>query len=483
MYVIGLDIGTQGVRTLACDAEGNIAAQATEPFDITAQGRALPPGYAEQNAPDWWNAASRCLRRVTGILRESGMGSIDAIAVDSTSGTIVPLDSNGAPLRPAIMYNDSRAEDESVECNTAGSELTEKLGYKFASSFALPKILWVMRHEPDIYRQTACFAHAADYIVGQLTGDFKVSDTSNALKTGYDLVDHRWPDFIKSSLGIPINLLPKVVNPGDVIGTISARCADETGMPAGTPVVAGVTDGTAGFLASGAARVGDWNSTIGTTLVLRGVSRRLIKDPLGRIYCHAHPQGYWLPGGASNVGAEWITKLFHGSDLDEMNARVPNYTPSSLTVYPLARKGERLPFVKPDAEGFVIGEPQDTAELYTAYLEGVGFVERWCLELLHDLGAEVGDTVYTTGGGAKSFEWMQIRANILNKRVVRPASTECAIGTAAVAASGSIYPDLETAVRAMVKPGKSAEPDASKVGIYEERYRIFRKACADRGYE
>ena len=483
MYVLGLDVGTQGARALVCDGEGNILAQASQEYQAP-EFELVPPGHAEQDPEGWWSAASECLQHVVKELKFAGRSpqGIKAIAVDSTSGTIVPLDKSGKPLRKAIMYNDTRAVSEADECNSAGSDLTDKLGYKFASSFALPKILWIKRNEPQIFEQTACFAHAADYIVSRLTGNFRFSDTSNVLKTGYDLVDRCWPEFISSALGIPAHMLPQVAGPGFTIGKVTDACARDTGLAPGTPVVAGVTDGTAGFLASGAVRVGDWNSTIGTTLVIRGVSTDLIKDSRGRIYCHSHPQGYWLPGGASSVGAECLAKLFHGRNLDEFNAYVPQYTPTSLIVYPLVRTGERLPFVDPHAEGFIIGEPRDSRDLYAAYLEGVGYVERWCLELLEGLGAEVGDTVYTTGGGAKSLEWMQVRANILNRCVSRPQSAECAMGTAAVAASKTLFTDLETAVKSMVKTGESVEPNPAQVDIYTERYHSFREACAHRGY-
>lgn len=485
MYVLGLDVGTQGVRVLVCNADGNIVAQASESFISHTDG-GLPTGHFEQSPEDWWSAASACLKRVVGVLVDSGRTpeSIGAIAVDSTSGTIIPLDESGLPLRPAIMYNDTRAAStEADECNIAGRSLTDKLGYRFAESFALPKILWLIHHEPDVFERASCFVHAADYIVGRLTGEFGVSDTSNALKTGYDLVDRCWPGFIEDKLGIPVDKLPSVVVPGTVIGAVSKECAGETGLASGTPVAAGVTDGTAGFFASGAVKVGDWNSTIGTTLVMRGVSSDLIKDSLGRIYCHSHPMGYWLPGGASNVGAECIAKLFAGRDLDDLNAYVPQYVPTPLIVYPLVRRGERFPFVNSSAEGFMIGEPRDSRELYAAYLEGVGFVERWCLEMVGSLGAEVGDTVFTTGGGARSGAWMQVRADVLGRKVVRPMTTECAMGAAAVAASAVLFSDIEESVRSMIKPGDSVEPDPSKVGVYDDRYAAFRDACAARGYK
>jgi xylulokinase len=484
MFVLGLDVGTQGARAIVCDGAGVVRAQAAETFASPELAELLPPGWVEQDPREWWTVVSSCLRKVLEELRWSGSvpQSIKAIAVDSTSGTIVPVDSIGNVVRSAIMYSDARAVLEAEECNAVATNFTAKLGYKFTPAFGLPKILWIKRNEPQVFEQTACFLHPADYIVGRLTGSFRLTDTSNALKTGYDLIDGCWPEFIEKDLGIPIEKLPHVVSPGTTIGVVSRPAAQETGLAPGTPVVAGVTDGTAGFLASGAAKVGDWNSTIGTTLVVRGISKSLIKDPLGRVYCHVHPQGYWLPGGASNVGAECLTKLFSGRNFSELNAYVPQYSPTSLIVYPLVRKGERFPFVNPMAEGFVIGEPRDSRELYTAYLEGVGYVERWCIELLAELGAEVGDTIYTTGGAAKSIEWMQVRSNILNRRVVRPLTTECAMGTAVVAASKTLFPDLESAVKAMIKPGEAVEPEPQKAEIYDYHYRGFRDACARRGY-
>jgi len=484
MYVLGLDVGTQGARVVICDTEGSIIAQAAQDFPLQKLSD-LPHGHAEQDPLQWWSAASQCISLSIHRMKESGISpdEIKAVAVDSTSGTIVPLDNRGNPLRPAIMYNDTRAVAESEECNSAAVSVFNRLGYRFSSAFSLPKILWIKRHESELFERTACFAHAADYLVGKLTGNFRISDTSNALKTGFDLVEMRWPEFISKDLQIPEEKFPVVVSSGDRIGEISVDCSLETGLAPGTPVIAGVTDGTAGFLASGAVNVGDWNSTIGTTLVLRGVSSKLIKDPQGRVYCHSHPQGYWLPGGASNVGAECISKLFHGRNLDELDAYVPQYSPTSLLVYPLVRTGERMPFVNARAEGFIMGEPRDSRDLYAAHLEGVGFVERWSLELLASLGAEVGDTVYTSGGGARSLEWMQIRASILNRRVVRPIAPECALGTAAVAASKTIFSDLQSAVGSMVKAGASVEPDPSKVGLYAEQYAAFREACLHRGYE
>ena len=476
--VLGLDVGTQGARAIVADESGNVVAHSSKPFD----DRVLLPG-GEQNPEGWWLAAEEALQDAIRAVTNAGFSArhIAAVAVDSTSGTIVPVDERGRPLMPAIMYNDARAHEEARLCNQAGSDLTSKLGYRFSASFGLPKILWIARNLPDLWGKTRRAIHAADFIVGKLTGDFGKSDNSNALKTGYDLADSCWPDFIANSLGIELDKLPEVVLPGQTIGQVSRQCAEATGLAQGTPVVAGVSDGTAGFVASGASKVGQWNSTIGTTLVVRGVSSRLISDPHGRIYCHRHPDGFYLPGGASNVGGECLDKLVPQRDYDALNAAAARIIPTSLLVYPLVRRGERLPFVDPEAEGFVTGDHTSREELYAAYLEGVAYVERWCLEMMEGLGAHVGEIVYSTGGGARSLEWMRIRASVLKRTVVRPKVTDAAMGAAVVAASHTIYSSLIEASERMIVPDVRIEPDDLLSRAYDERYLLFREECSRRG--
>lgn len=467
--VLGIDVGTQGARAIVVDGSGDVIAQTSEPFSI--EPVQLPPSYAEQHPDEWWRAASACLRRVT---KEIG-GSIAAIAVDSTSGTIVAVDADGTPLRPAIMYNDGRAVAEAEIANKLGHEHTDKLGYRFNASFGLPKILWIRDHEPEVF-QVARFIHAADYIVGKLTGEFGLTDSSNALKTGYDSADYKWPEFILAEIGR--DKLPDVREPGALLGEVSRYCAEETGLQAGTPVMAGVSDGTAGFIASGAAAIGDWNSTLGTTLVMRGISRHLLLDPLGRFYSHRHPDGWWLPGGASNVGAECLVKIFPDEDLDALAVQIDDSMPTGLLVYPLVRCGERLPFVDPEAQGFVLGDADSRAQLFGAYLEGVAFVERWILETAGSLGADTSGSIFTTGGGAKSSVWMKIRASVLNRRVCRPEVSECAFGSAIVAASRTLYPNLTEAGRNMVRVDCAIEPEPALVAAYDALYGRFRAECS-----
>ncbi|MBI3947643.1 MAG: FGGY-family carbohydrate kinase [Armatimonadetes bacterium] len=476
--VLGLDVGTGGARVLVVDAAGRVRAAATRPLE-GVEGPALPPGWSEQDPEAWWAAARACLREAVAA---AGPAGIRAVAATSTSGTVVPVDGAGRPLRPAILYNDTRAVEEAARVQEAGAELADKLGYAFQASFALPRILWVREHEPQVFERAACFLHAADFLVARLTGEVGLSDFSNALKTGYDLADLRWGEWIEERLGLPLARLPRVFLPGEPIAAISAKAAEETGLPAGTPVAAGATDGTAAFLASGATAPGDWNATLGTTLVVRGVSPRLVRDPAGRIYCHRHPEGAWLPGGASSTGGEWLDRRFAGTDWPALDRRALQISPTTSAVYPLVRRGERLPFVNPDAEGFSELRAQPAPDLlYAAHLEGTACVERWIFEVMESLGMPVGECVYATGGGARSREWLQIRADVMGRALLRPAVVEAAFGAALLAAARTLHGSLSEAVPAMVRADCRVEPRPGMRGRYEALYAGFREACARKG--
>ena len=338
------------------------------------------------------------------------------------------------------------------------------------------------RPAPEIFERARWFLHAADYIAGCLTGEFGLSDTSNALKTGYDLAALRWPDFIENELGIPKDRLPRVVLPGERIGQVGSRAAAETGLPAGTPVLAGATDGTAAQFASGAAQPGEWNSTLGTTLVLKGIARELRPDPLGRVYFHRHPEGWWMPGGASSTGTDWIAQEFPGIEIAELDRQAAELVPTSLIRYPLAKKGERFPFIHPGAVGFTLGEAADPMDRYAAGIEGMGLVERLAYDTLREIGLEVGDRVYITGGGTRSLFWSRIRASVLGKTLVQPAVTETAFGAAILAAAGCWYGSVSQAAQAMVKITRSIEPDLRWQNKYDDTYGQFIVELRRRGY-
>ena len=477
---LGIDVGTGGVRCALQALDGTCVASASEPLR-DAEVLGLPPGRHEQRPEAWWPPLAACIRK---IVAAAGADSIAALSVDSTSGTVVFLDGGGRPLRPAIMYNDTRAAEQAARINAAAADFTARHGSRFGSSFALAKVLWVKEHEPDAFERAAMICHAADYLAGRLRGSFGVTDTSNALKMGCDLFDASWPGFIEG-LGVPLRKLPRLVAPGTPTGGVCRSAAAETGLRPDTAVVAGCTDGTAGFLASGAAGEGDWASTLGTTLVLRGISRDVVKDPAGRVYCHRHPDGWWLPGSAASVGGECLAHHFPGRDLAGLDRQAMELGHTDALCYPLVRRGERFPFVNPAAEGFTVceaaGGPLEGAELHLACLEGVAFVERWGLELFAGLGASTAGRIFATGGGAKSTFWLQVRATVLGRELCVPAQAGSEVGAAALAAAADCG-SVSEACRRMVRLAGVVRPDASRTALYDAKYRRFRELCTARGY-
>ena len=456
---VGLDLGTQGVRCLAVAGDGVVVAAAERALAAPPE---MPPGRSEQDAEGWWAASCEALKA---LVAQVGHTPLAAVCVDSTSGTFVAVDHALRPLRAAIMYDDVRAVEEAAEVGAAAEDLTRRLGYGFSATFALPKILWLARHEPQIWQRTARVLHAADFIVARLTGEARHSDWSNALKTGYDLLERRWPAFLKA-LGLDIEKLPEVVAPGTVVGEVSFFAAEQTGLPAGTLVVAGCTDGTASFLASGAASPGQWNSTLGTTLAIRGVSRQLIRDPQGRIYCHLHPDGFWLPGGASNTGAGALAARFGEEILIGRSAEAAGGAPYQAVVYPLVGRGERLPLACPTAEGFAIDEPAHELGRLGAWMQGQALVERWCFELCAELGCRVGDWIAVTGAASRNDAWLQLRADVLGRQLRRPKYPMAAYGAALLALSGLTRTPVSQLSSRMVRFEATLDPRSGCEGIY-----------------
>ncbi|WP_156326067.1 FGGY-family carbohydrate kinase [Nonomuraea sp. SBT364] len=428
---LGIDLGTQSVRAMAVDAAGQVLGSASRPLTSHRDG----PRH-EQDPEEWWRALAAATREaLRGV-----PGPVAGLAVDATSGTLLLTDDSGAPLTPALMYDDRRAAAFTDRVNETGSAVWERLGYRrMQPNWALPKLLWLLQSPPEGGR----LAHQSDFVNRRLTGRPVATDLSNALKTGVDLIEERWPYEVLDGLGVPAGMLPEVVRPGTRLGTVCAEAARVTGIPEGTPVIAGTTDGCAAQLGAGALRPGSWNSVLGTTLVLKGVTRELIHDPLGVVYSHRAPDGSWLPGGASSTGAGVLARDLPGRDLDALAgqalARYGTHGSPPIT-YPLVSRGERFPFAAAEAEGFTLGEPADDVDRYAAILLGAAFVERLCFDYLDLLGAPVDGEIILTGGATRSAYWNQLRADVLGRPVTLRENAEPALGMAVAAARAASAP-------------------------------------------
>ncbi|GAB2733556.1 FGGY-family carbohydrate kinase [Salinifilum aidingensis] len=470
----GVDVATANVRVQIHDPHGRVRAAAT---------RALPEpvrdecGASEQDATAWWPAVRACLRECCTALGERS-AAISALSVSATSGTVVLVDETGAPLGPAVMYDDRRGVREAGIAADVGRERWRHSGIVPSAGSGLAHLAWLVRRSRE---PAARVCHTPDVIARELVGTAVPTDTSHALKSGYDAVRGEWASEVFDALGVPEHLLPEVVLPTTPLGTVSAHAAEQTGLPVGCVVRAGMTDGCAGQLACGAVGTGEFVTVLGTTLVLKGVSEQPVSDPSGAVYSHLHPEGLWLPGGAANIGGSALSDL-DPDGLAERDEAAQRRGPAGVVSYPLRGEGERFPFRADEAAAFTLGEPADAVEDYRARLEGVAFAERLALSRLEQLGAPAVGPVRTAGGGSASRVWCRIRASVLNRPVMRMLRARTALGAAVLAATGSAHTGLGEAAAAMVGSGEVVEPEPAEVDRLDENYRRFTAELRRRGW-
>lgn len=412
---IGIDVGTSGCRAIAIDDHGTVAAEAI----------VLYPDDADTGkAQVWWTAVSEVLSRLTTMIDPQ---RAQALAVDGTSATTLLTTADCQPLTDALLYNDARSSAEAAliaACAPADS------GAHGATS-SLAKLLHLCQRHSGA--RPAHVLHQSDWLSARLSGRCGISDENNCLKLGYDVVQRRWPDWL-ARLSVPRQLLPEVVSPGTVLGTIAADVAAALGLPESLRIVAGTTDGVAAFLATGAVDSGDAVTSLGSTLVIKQIAERPLFAPEYGIYSHRLGDR-WLVGGASNCGGATLLNYFSREQLQQMTAKLRPEAPTGLHYYPLPGVGERFPINDPDKAPQLTPRPPDDVAFFQAILEGIADVEARAYELLAKLGAPPVKSIRTVGGGAANQAWTRIRQRRLAVPVKAARHTQAAYGTALLARS------------------------------------------------
>ncbi|MGR8006968.1 FGGY-family carbohydrate kinase [Streptomyces hypolithicus] len=471
--VAGIDVATAAVRVVCADAHGSVVGQGRAPLPQPVRGAG---GHSEQDARAWWPAVASALRQAMAALPGGGR-EVLAVAVSATSGTLVVASSDGEPVGPALMYDDRRAADLNAKAQELGASRWQALGLTVGPTAALGRLVRCVQHALPGQR----VLHTPDVIGQRLTGHPVATDWSHALKTGYDPRAGEWATEVFDAFDIAPELLPAVRAPGSVVGTVSARAAAQTGLPAGCQVRLAMTDGCAGQVATGAVEPGQFVGVLGTTYVLKGVSRELVTDPAGALYSHRHPDGWWLPGGASNTGGEALATV-DPARLPGLDGAAHARGPASYVSYPLMREGERFPFVSADARGFSAGTPQDDGDRHRAALEGVAFLERLALERVEALGIEVRGPLHAAGGGSRSDLWTRIRATVLDRPLCVAEHAETAFGAALLAACGTLHADLSASAAAMTAQGRLVDPVRAERAALDASYERFVAELRGRGW-
>ncbi len=483
--ILAHDLGTTGNKASLFDASGALLASAIAPYE-TYYPR---PGWAEQHPSDWWQAVVASTRQ---LLAHSDY-TADDVAVISFSGQMMgclPVGTDGVPLRSAIIWADQRAEEEAAYLaqQMTPEGIYRLTGHRASASYSAAKILWVRRHQPEVFRQTRCFLQAKDYVALRLTGAYG-TDYSDASGTNlFDLAARHWADEILSALEFSPEMLPPALPSATVLGGVTASAARETGLRRNTPVVIGGGDGACATAGAGVVREGDAYCYIGSSAWIAYVSREPLYDPAQRTFTFAHlDPAYLFPTGTMQCAGgsfDWLERLLRGdaegrlyAELDNMAANVAPGAQGLLFLPYLM--GERSPHWNPHARGCFVGLSlaHGRGEMARAVMEGVALNLRIILDCFRQQEAPI-ESLRVIGGGARSAVWRQILADVLKLPLQRAQLTveATSLGAAVAGGVGVGLFDGYDIVNQLVAVQPAEEPRAEEAHRYDELYPLFQDA-------
>jgi xylulokinase len=490
-YLLGIDVGTTGVKTILVDTRGRVMARATVEYPLYSP----QPGWSEQEPDDWWQGTVESIRQV---LAASGVKP-ERIAGIGLSGQMhgsVFLDSGGKVIRRALLWNDQRTVEQCAW-------ITEKVGRKMVvaetcnpvlTGFQAPKIIWLRDHEPHNYDRVAQVLLPKDYVRFRLTGDYatEVSDASGTALL--NVPERRWSEAILKRLSLPREWFPRVYESPEVTGIVTEAVAELTGLRAGTPVVGGGGDQAAGGVGNGIVESGAVSCTTGTSgVVFAHLDEPAMDEALRtHTFCHAvpgkwHAMGVMLSAGGS---LRWLRDTVFGEEMSA--ARQMGIDPYDLMMAEAARApvgsegllflpyltGERTPYPDPNARGVFFGLSlrHEKRHLVRAVIEGVSYGLRDSFDLIAALGVDM-PQVRVSGGGARSLLWRQIQADVTGREMsVINVDEGAAFGAALLAGVGAeVWADVVTACRQTIRVRETLSPNDVSSAVYGEYHQLYRK--------
>jgi xylulokinase len=489
-YLLGIDIGTSGTKTVLFDTQGNAVASALGEYPLYQP----QIGWAEQNPEDWWSATVNTIKEV---IYKSGVKAeeIKGIGLSGQMHGLVLLDKNNKVLRPSIIWCDQRTgkECEQITELVGKEKLIEITANPALTGFTASKVMWVKNHEPEIYEKVARILLPKDYVRFMLTGEFatEVSDASGM--QFLNITERNWSDEVLSKLGIDKALLPKVYESQEVSGKISSIASKLTGLFEGTPVVGGGGDQAAGAVGNGIVKAGIVSSTIGTSGVVFAYTDKVTIDPKGRVhtFCHAVPNTWHVMGVTQGAGLslKWFRDNFCMAEKEtaELMEIDPYYLMDRQAekvkpgcdglIYLPYLMGERTPHLDPDAKGvfFGLSARHTKRDMLRSVMEGVAYSLKDCMEIIKEMGIEVNE-VRASGGGGKSKLWRQMQADMFNTNIVTINSSEGpALGAALLAGVGAgIYSSVPEACETAIKRVSTQQPNSENTTVYNKYYSVYK---------
>jgi len=463
--LVGLDVGTTGVKAVAIAPDGSVLARAERGYPLATP----QPGWSEQDPEDWWQASRDALAEVSAGLDVAGIG------LSGQMHGLVALDAADRVIRPAILWNDQRtaAECAQIEERVGLDRLVSLTGNRALTGFTAPKLLWLRDHEPDAYERIARICLPKDYVRLRLAGAFAIdaADASGTLLL--DVAGRNWSNEMLDLLELDPSWLPPVLESPAVSGH----------TPEGVPVAAGAGDCAAAALGVGVDRPGPVSVVLGTSGVVFAALPTYRADERARVhaFCHAVPGGWHAMGVMLSAAGslQWLRDVIApGTSFASLVGEAASWGRGAegLLFLPYLQ-GERTPHADPDARGAFVGLQlrHDRGALVRAVLEGVAFGLRDSLDLLRGLGVDV-TSARASGGGARSDLWLRICASVLGVPIERTVVEEgSAFGAALLGGvAGGVFADVHDAVGTAVRVRDTVEPDRAWQAAYDDLHARYR---------
>jgi sugar (pentulose or hexulose) kinase len=482
--VIGIDSSTTGTKVIAFDNTGDIVARENESIPLSSP----KPNYYEQNPEDWWLSAQKALRKIT---RQIAPERIDALAISNQRETFVPLNRNGDPLRPAIVWLDERCRDE-VEpfSQKIGQQEIHRITGKPADyAPVVYRLAWMKKYESDLFREIALVCDVHTWLVWKLTGSFKASWASADPLGLYDLKNKRWSEIILDALELTEDRLPEAICPGTVIGRITKEASELTGLCTGTLVIAGGGDGQSAGLGSNALTPERAYLNLGTAVVVGVYGSRYKTSKALRTMSACSDSGYYYECSlrAGTFTIDWFIKNILNIEplqqpgiyrqLEKEAADIPAGSDGVMFLPYLC--GAMNPYWDINASGAFIGlsSSHRRGHMYRSILEGIAFEQSFALNAVEkSIDVRVRELV-AIGGGATSNFWCHILSDITGKNICLPQNTDAsALGAGITAAIGAgWYPTFQAAAQAMNDIEKKIEPNRKTHEKYQHLFEAYEK--------
>ncbi len=485
--LLGIDIGTSACKVVAFSEDGTVVSQTCAEYPVYYPR----PGWAEQDPNEWWNAVCQGVKQL--LTKGTVCASdIQGIGIDGQSWSAIPIDKDGQVLHNTPIWMDTRAADICKDLSERVDQeaLFDLSGNPLQPSYTLPKILWYKQHRPSVYKNCYKILQSNGFVAYRLTGVLSQDRSQGYGLCCYDMREGQWNEGIASELGADPSLLPDLFPCHQVIGTVTEQAGRETGLLAGTPVVAGGLDAACGTLGAGVVVPGQAQEQGGQAGGMSICLDQYRADQRLILSNHVVP-GLWLLQGGTVGGAgafQWFEQEFGAQErlrarqnktnaFQELDREAEKISPGSDgMVFLPYMAGERSPIWDPCAQGvyFGVGFSKTRAHFVRATLEGVALALRHNLEVAREIGADV-DCLHAMGGAANSRLWTQIKANVTGKRIVVPSSdTATALGAALLAGVGTgVYADFQEAVRKTVKIRREHRPDPAQTKTYQKAFDTY----------